>query len=360
MTILFFARRFYPEIGGVEKHVLEIGKRLVKKGHRVAVITELEKNTNGLDYHLDSRSARLTGKIGGIEIYRINAGKDDWFKKFRIWKELWRLRKIVLNADVIHCHDVFFWYLPFKILYFTKNVYTTFHGYEGNFIPKEKAIIMHKIAEVLSKGNICVGDFLKKWYGTKPTFVIYGAVDFKKNVTEEFNSTLAKINRVIFLGRLEEETGILEYLKALSILKQRGTNLALDVYGDGSLKAESINYSKEHGLSVNFKGFVGNASEMIKDYEYVFCSRYLGILEAMICSKPVFAQYNNDIKEDYLKMAPFAPFISISRDEKEIAASLKNVISGKSKLNTDGAYGWVKDKTWENLVNVYLKLWSIS
>ena len=93
MTILFFAKRFYPEIGGVEKHVLEIGKRLVKKGNRVIVVTELEKNTNNVNYHSASKSATLAGKVDGIEIYRINPGKNNWFKKFRIWKELWRLKK---------------------------------------------------------------------------------------------------------------------------------------------------------------------------------------------------------------------------------------------------------------------------
>jgi len=43
MRLCFLARRFYPEVGGVEKHVMEIGKRLVKKGHKVIVIAELEK-----------------------------------------------------------------------------------------------------------------------------------------------------------------------------------------------------------------------------------------------------------------------------------------------------------------------------
>ena len=40
MTILFFCQTFYPHIGGVEKHVLEVSKLLVKKGHLVTVLTE--------------------------------------------------------------------------------------------------------------------------------------------------------------------------------------------------------------------------------------------------------------------------------------------------------------------------------
>ena len=40
MKIVFLCRLFYPHIGGVETHVLEVGKRLIKKGHRVTIVTE--------------------------------------------------------------------------------------------------------------------------------------------------------------------------------------------------------------------------------------------------------------------------------------------------------------------------------
>ena len=40
MTVVFFSRLFYPHIGGVEKHALEIGKILLKNNHKVVVFTE--------------------------------------------------------------------------------------------------------------------------------------------------------------------------------------------------------------------------------------------------------------------------------------------------------------------------------
>ena len=51
----------------------------------------------------------------------------------------------------------------------------TFHGYEGFEAPNWKQIFWHKLAAWLTKGNICIGDFHKKWYGVKPDFVSYGA-----------------------------------------------------------------------------------------------------------------------------------------------------------------------------------------
>ena len=176
VNILFFSRLFHPHIGGVEKHVLEVAKRLVAKGNKVVVITE-ELRTEDIPVYLQSKKKIPRHEIvNSIEIYRVPVGKDNWFKKFRIWKCLWDNKKLIEESDIIHCHDVFFWYLPFRFLFFKKPVYTTFHGYES-YPLKSKFIVVHKISERLSRGNICIGDFIKKWYGTKPDYVTYGAVE---------------------------------------------------------------------------------------------------------------------------------------------------------------------------------------
>ena len=101
MTILFFARRFYPDVGGVEKHVLEIGKRLVKDGHNVIVVTESQGKEK---------------EIKGIRIFRIKT-PENWFKKFYIWKWLWKNRSLIEKSDVVHAHDVYYWYFPFRFLF---------------------------------------------------------------------------------------------------------------------------------------------------------------------------------------------------------------------------------------------------
>ena len=354
MTVLFLTRRFYPYIGGVEKHVLEVGELLIKKEHKVVVISEQDNTSHSNDYQLTRESARFAGKPIGISSYKI-VGRDNWFKKFRIWKQLWKYRKLIKNADVIHCHDVFFWYLPFRFIFPNKKVYTTFHGYEGNSLPTKRAIFMHKLAEKLSKGNICVGDFLSKWYGTKPTYVTYGAVD--PSLISQ-GQILHKSNKdIMFLGRLEEDTGIIDYLKTLKILKEKNINLTMDVFGDGNLKEKTQKYILENKLNVSFKGFVPNAAEYLKDYKYIFTSGYLGILEAMAVKKPVFALYSNIMKKDYLEMAPFSEYISISKNAEEVGKNLEKYINNKSSTNIQKAYDWVKTQTWENMVKIYLKLW---
>ena len=351
MTILFFTRRFYPLIGGVEKHVLEVGKRLVKKGFRVIVITEYENNTN----KQNQQSIPFSAMFEGIEIIRVRVGEEGKLKKFRVWLKLLRHIKTISSADIVHCHDIFFWYLPFRLLFPFKKVYTTFHGYEGNNIPNKKSILMHKLAEKFSWGNICVGDFFKKWYGTKPTIVTYGAVDHvNRSMEKSYNK-----GPVVFLGRLEEETGIMEYLKAFSKVQKKYKKLKLVVLGDGLQMNKAKKFAKSNKLNVEFRGFVKDISPDLERASFVFVSRYLGILESFMSKKYVLAVYNNEIKKDYLQMTPFAQFISIAKNSNEISNQLEKYILNEKEasLKINKGYNWVKNQTWEKMTSIYLRLW---
>ncbi|MBF8250054.1 MAG: hypothetical protein HW400_655 [Candidatus Levybacteria bacterium] len=343
MNILFFSRLFYPHIGGVEKHVIEISRILIKKGHKVNIITEQH-----------SQDLKIKELIEGIEVFRIPKLEKGGFKKFKIWKWLWDNRRLIKNADIVHCHDVFFWYLPFRFLFPFKKIFTTFHGYEG-YPLKSKNILIHKISEKLSMGNICIGDFIKKWYGTKPTYVSYGGVSISEIKNHPFDKLRTKIkneNSAIFIGRLDEQTGILTYVEAVNILRKKIPSFDFLIIGDGNLKTEI-------GEKIKILNPVSNAAEYLKNYNFAFVSRYLSILEAMTAKKMVFAVYDNPLKEDYLRMAPFSRYITISNSSSELVSKINyysDNLNEKEKI-VENAYKWVKNQTWEELSNVYLKLW---
>jgi len=349
MTILFFSRLFYPHIGGVEKHVLEISKILIQKGHQVVVFTE----------QYDSK-LKLQERIEGIDTYRIPVGTNAWFKKFQIWFWLWHNRKLIKKADLVHAHDVFFWYLPFRFLFPKKPVYTTFHGYESYPISK-KAIIVRKISEKLSKANICVGEFMKKWYGTKPTFVTYGGVSKIKNEKLKIKNGSSKF-KILFVGRLDQQTGIMEYLKAVKILKDKGYKTRLDVLGDGIQRNEAKKFCVEFNLDVKFHGFINNVNDFLVKSNWVFVSRYLGILEAMVAKRLVFAVYDNPLKEDYLKMAEFSKLINIASYENKLLEQVLHFLRNpkEEKMLVEKAFEWAKKHTWLEVSNTYLRLWDKS
>jgi glycosyltransferase involved in cell wall biosynthesis len=342
MTILFFVRRFYPLIGGVEKHVMEVGKKLVLQGYRVVVVTEA----------VEGKGKSVKGKelINKIEVVRIPVGRGDKFKKFRIWKSLWGLRELIRQADVIHCHDVFFWYSPFRFLYPRKPVYTTFHGYESYPI-RRRARLIRKISEKLSWGNICIGDFIKKWYGTNPTYVSYGAVEspISNSQFPIFNKRKAT---ALFFGRLDEHTGVLEYVKAVDILKKKYPEFELLVVGEGEYKGLI-------GKKVKVTGFEKNPEKHFKNYRFAFVSRYLSILEAFASKRLVIAVYDNPVKEDYLRMAPYAKWIIIENKPEMIAKRIEELLANpeKEQKMIEDAYKWAKKQSWEEMVRLYLKLW---
>ncbi len=339
MKIVFFVRLFYPHIGGVERHVWEVGRRLVVGGHRVTVVTERSDEALPLEETVD-----------GIQICRIRVGGEDWGKKFRVWSEIWKLRKIVRHSDIVHCHDVFFWYLPLRFVYPYKNVFTTFHGYETVFPPQKSAIFIRKISEKLSRGNICVGDFIKKWYGTRPTFVTYGGIQNTKKSTFKTLNT-SKIN-IAFIGRLDADTGLLFYMQALQLLKEKNIQFSFDLYGDGELKKIAQKTGTVHG-------FVKDVEKEIAQADIVFASSYLSILESMAELKQIYSTYSNPLKEDYLKMTPFSKFIVIENDPKKLAEKIEYYFKHpkEQKKMVDSAYDWVKDQTWDTITTLYVKLW---
>lgn len=164
MKVLFLTKLYYPHIGGVEKHVYEVGKRLKLNGKSVTVLTE--------KYDTNLRNEEISE---GIKIVRFSYPKVKFFGLLYIWFWLFRNRNLIQKSDIVHCHDIFIWYFPFRFLYPNKPVYTTFHGWEGIYPIPRKYIFLKKLAARLSRGNICVGHYIEKYYGIKADKVVYGA-----------------------------------------------------------------------------------------------------------------------------------------------------------------------------------------
>ncbi len=331
--IIFLTRSYYPNGGGVEKHIYEISKVLAGRGDRITIITEDSLQNKTIDFNF---------AIKGVKIIRIPAGRNNWFKKFRIWQWIWRNKEQILNSDIIHCHDVFFWYLPLAITNPLKSVYTTFHGYESYPI-KLKAVIYRKVFEYMSNKTICVGDFMRKWYHAHPTAVIYGGVELPAK------SSKPRKNTAVFIGRLDEHTGIKTYVEAVTLLRKKIPSFTLTVYGDGPLKDEI----KREGVIL--KGFDPHADKEIQKYEYAFISRYLGILEAMAGKRLIFSHYDNPVKKDYLEMTPYREWIVSFTSAKELVSLIQNNKNYSAKVTN--AYEWVKGQSWEHVADVYSSLW---
>jgi len=141
--------------------------------------------------------------------------------------------------------------------------------------------------------------------------------------------------KCLFIGRLEKDLGLETYFQALDSLK-----LKADFAGDGSLRNKCQKYGKVLGFT--------DIKKIISNYDIIFTSSYLSILESLIHKKPVYSVYENSLKEDYLKMSPFSKYINIINNSGEISLDKKYSQKG---------YEWAKKQTWEKVTDIYIKLW---
>ena len=336
--VVFLCHYFHPRIGGVEKHVYQVSRALIKRNYQVTAISS----------QYDS-NLPVNEIINNIRVIRIKLSSNNWHhpSKTELWPWMFNHIKLFKQAGLVHCHDVFYWYLPLRFLLPHVPIFTTFHGYEGVCPPSRKAILIRKISEKLSKGNVCVGDYIIKWYGTKSDEVIYGGTLIPEKIPLPTTTKSA-----LFLGRIDNDSGIHIYLQALSQLKKQGLYIKAEFCGGGSLENEAKKYGK-------LLGFQKDITKPLLRNRFAFVSSYLTILEAMAHKRLVFAVYDNPLKRDTLLMSPFTEYINISSTSTELAQQIKYYLTNKSAENeiVEKAFKWVKSQTWSVVADQYEKLW---
>lgn len=273
MKILFLTHYYSPHIGGVEKHVKEIAKNITKKGPDVTILTEKY-----------NKNIKVYDVLNGIEVVRFKYPKIKVLGLLTIWKELFKNRSLIKSADVIHIHDVFIWYLPFRFLYPKKKIVTTLHGWEGEWpIPKIN-IRLKKLTEKFSGKVVAVGKYIEWYYGIKTDKIIYGATDIN------YRTTPHKVKgKIAYVGRLDKDTGLLEFIKTL---KQSNYKNVVFV-GDGKLR----NLCKKYGRVTGFT----DPAPYLKSAEYAVPAGFLSYIDAVASKCKIITFAENPLKEDYWK-----------------------------------------------------------
>lgn len=319
----------------------------------------MDYNVTIITQQIDKSSAKVEFFPEGFSVYRIPPSVIP--KTGTIWKWLWLLFHINLiwNADIIHFHDfdVFIkWYFPYRFIFIRKKYFITFHGYEG-FPLRYKHILFRKIAEKLTHGNICVGGFIKRWYRTKPDAVYYAAVDQEIGPVKSVDG-----DDIVFIGRLEKDTEIMNYLESLKLFySETGSSACFRIVGDGSLKTKVLEFLDTNKIPYEFHGLQKEPLEFIKKAKVVLASSYLSILESMSLGKIVIAYYSNNLKRDYLKcfLAGSSSFFIID-DVKKAAKKIESVYLHPEKfmdMRKDVAE-LAKELTWEKVTGKYVSLYN--
>ena len=351
MNILFLTPRdSKTNLGGVEGHVRLLTEELVRRGHEVKELA--------LDGLYKGPTLPWQGRTLGY--------------KFRAWIFLWDRKELFRWAEVVHVHDVFWWYAPFAII--NKGlallwqqgqalVSVTFHGWERVYPPSRSAVIQKRLADFLSDGTIGVGSFYEKWYGVKPDRVVWGVVDQKIDGLYKGPTLLWQgrtLRTLVFLGRLEEVNGMKIVLRALKVGPWR--TLRSDLFrcifvGEGSYRREAEKFGRVTGM-------VKNPLKYLVDADVVIASSYMSMLEAAAMGKPIIAIANNELKMDYLTTHPLRKWIKVVKNAEELIEEIRGLYKGPTLLQQQdrtlkNASRWAIRQTPERLADTYESLWGI-
>ena len=319
MKTLIITESYLPNLGGVEKHIASTLPYLQAAGFEIEIISKREI-------------------MGNTELPK-------FFGLFKIWWEIRKKIKLIKEAEIIFIHDVFIYYLPFKLIFPRKKVITIFHGWEKIYPVPLKNIFYKKIAQKLSYKTISIGKYINKYYQleNKNNYLSYGAVDFPK---KEINVFSKEKDSFLFIGRLEKDTGLSIFLELLNNLSTKNINFSVKFCGDGPMRQSCQKYGEVLGFT--------DVKKYLEKSEVCFAGGYLAILEAMAYKNIVLSAYENDLKKDYLLQSPFAETIACSNNAKNLLENYLFIKRNNELLEKN--YQLAKKYNFENLANLYIQL----
>jgi len=215
MKALIITESYLPNLGGVEKHIAGIKPYLEKAGFEFNVISKREIFEN-----------KKLKKIFGL---------------LQIWWAIAKQIKLIKQADVIFIHDVFIYYLPFRIIFPKKKVITTFHGWEKIYPIPAKNIFYKQLAQNLSNKTISIGNYINKYYRlkNKDNYLSYGAINLPST---QIDLAQKEKNSFTYVGRLEKDTGLSIFLEFLDILSNKKIIFSVKFCGDGPMRSDCLKY----------------------------------------------------------------------------------------------------------------------
>ena len=330
--------KYFPSLGGVEKHVAAVNAELLAQGYEVVVLTTQH-----------DKQLLVCEIVDGIEVYRLPF--KSIHNKFETWKWIQGKQRVFENT-IVQVHDVAWWLVPVLPKFYRK-FFITFHGWEGiypvPFFNKLQRLLFARFAEK----TIHVGAYIQKFYWDKPTIVLYGGVtDTTKTVPAPKTPNATKIT-CVFVGRLVHENDIERYIELLEILKKSGVSVEMQWVGDGALKTSCQKYGTVTGM-------VSDVNTYIDKADFVFASSYLSILEAQLQQKVVCSLYSHNLKKEYLTSYPGSNWMLTAQSAQEMSKNIFDLLSDKKKFIelSQGAHNFAKQQTWKKVAEQYLNLWS--
>lgn len=239
---------FLPNLGGVEVHILNLGKNLIKRGHKVIVVTHSQNIEPGIKF------------LYGIKVYylpiSIMVGVCSWPSFFSNFFQLQRVFYME-EIEIIHGHQsvspLAYEAMLIGQIFNIKTVFTDHSLFVTNNLEN---IIVNRISKfVLSNVNriICVSYELKTnllertEINHKKIHVIPNGVSKKFKYLKKSKSDFIKI---VVCCRLVYRKGVDLLLKAIPLICKSNKKIKIILVGDGPKRDEIDQMVDDTGSNV--------------------------------------------------------------------------------------------------------------
>ena len=369
--------------GGLGVHCYELTKNLAKAGHSIDFYMPYQKDAKINPPHQNIRIIfvgetelhpyfKITKK-GRSKIYG-----EDLLKAVFTYASLCSLEGInnhyKKKYDVIHCHD---WLTAWAGIYLKQAInrplIQTIHSteFERTSTPWEEILRIEKSAlehaDIIISVSKRTAKILTSQFGAKneKIRIVYNGVDKQKYQThvEEKPNVIKQKKIVLFLGRLSEQKGPVQFLHAAKKVLEKEPSATFLIAGSGPLLPFLVNLSFELGIQKNVK-FLGYISEEEQKKIYKIADVFVmpsvsepfGIvaLEAIASGTPVIISKSSGVSE-IINSALKVDFWDIRGLAQKIVACLK--YPPLKKVIVEHAKKEIEPYTWENTAREVEKIY---
>lgn len=339
--LLQIAPSFWPNIGGVETHLAELNRVLLRRGYFIDVLT-LTDRSNSLAQETYQGVTVHRGFISHtVTQYKLR-------HKLAVWRTIIEQAQLFFSADIIHVHDVYWWLLPLLPFIWYKT-YLTFHGWEGRYPVRWQAKLLRWCWSLFARKTIHVGKWIAEFYWDSPDAVTYGGVSLTKPKTPP---TRSKLPHLVFLGRLEAVNDLELYLQFVKLLKKKLPTLTITWVGDGE-------YNSECEKLGQVTGFVADPTSYIAKATLVCASSYLSMLKAQSLGKVICAFHSNLLKQRYLETFPGVSYTLMDNSAAQMTNKAVELLRNPSHHQQleQAARVWATAQTWHKVADTYEQIW---
>lgn len=366
MKIYFIGQKGIPaKYGGVEKHVDELSRRLVKAGHEVYVYARPGYTDSGLKEHQGVKIISLT-TIATKHLDTIS----------HVWRACFDLRK--RQVDLIHFHSIG----PSSLIWLAKlikpgvPVVSTFHtkcylhkkwGFMARLYLRLGEIAACRLADATIVVSRSLENYARLKYKIRPCYIPNGAAAVAPAAPAAIKSLgLKKNGYILAVARLIRHKGIHYLIDAYCGLK---TDKKLVIAGAGVYTDDYVKQLKQQAAGKENIIFAGNQTgrtlaELYSNaYLFVQTSESEGLsvalLEAMSYGRPVLV---SDIQEN-LEAVAGRGFSYKNKDSGDLKNMLISLLDNPGRAAAKGKLARqrvIEMYNWDDIAEKTIKAYNLA